>query len=80
MAYGPYPKLARLTLAEARGLEPAFGCRGGSCGTCAVKGRAGKVAYPERPTAQVAADHALGCRAVPAALDAGGDDRLILDL
>jgi hypothetical protein len=69
-----------LDLAEARGLTPAYGCRSGSCGTCATKVLAGKVTYPERPSAAVAEDHALICCAVPAASDAGGGDRLVLDL
>jgi ferredoxin-NADP reductase/predicted pyridoxine 5'-phosphate oxidase superfamily flavin-nucleotide-binding protein len=69
-----------LDLAEARGLTPEYSCRGGSCGTCAVKVLAGKVTYASRPSAKVAADHALICCAVPAAAAAGGGDRLILDL
>jgi ferredoxin-NADP reductase/predicted pyridoxine 5'-phosphate oxidase superfamily flavin-nucleotide-binding protein len=69
-----------LDLAEARGLTPNFGCRGGSCGTCAVRVIAGKVTYPKRPSAKVDGDHALICCAVPAAPEAGGGDRLILEL
>lgn len=69
-----------LDLAEARGLTPEYSCRGGSCGTCAVKVLAGKVTYETRPSAKVAADEALICCAVPAAPSAGGGDRLILDL
>lgn len=69
-----------LDLAEARGLSPEYSCRGGSCGTCAVKVLAGKVTYDTRPSAKVAADEALICCAVPADLSAGGGERLILDL
>ena len=69
-----------LDLAEARGLTPDYSCRGGSCGTCAVKVLAGTVTYASRPSAKVAADHALICCAVPADPPAGGGDRLILDL
>ena len=69
-----------LDLAEARGLAPEHSCRGGSCGTCAVKVLAGKVTYPARPSAKVDADKALICCAVPADPSAGGGDRLILDL
>ncbi len=69
-----------LDLAEARGLTPDYSCRGGSCGTCAVKVLAGKVTYASRPSATVAADHALICCAVPADPSAGGAGRLILDL
>ncbi|MBA4766824.1 MAG: pyridoxamine 5'-phosphate oxidase family protein [Porphyrobacter sp.] len=69
-----------LDLAEARGLTPEYSCRGGSCGTCAVKVLAGKVTYETRPSAKVGADQALICCAVPADPSAGGGDRLILDL
>lgn len=69
-----------LDLAEARGLTPEYSCRGGSCGTCAVKVLAGKVTYETRPSAKVDADQALICCAVPADPEAGGGDRLILDL
>jgi hypothetical protein len=69
-----------LDLAEARGLTPEYSCRGGSCGTCAVKVLAGKVTYETRPAAKVAADEALICCARPAAPEAGRGERLILDL
>lgn len=69
-----------LDLAEARGLTPEYSCRGGSCGTCAVKVLAGQVTYETRPSAKVDADQALICCAVPADPEAGGGDRLILDL
>jgi uncharacterized protein len=69
-----------LDLAEARGLTPEYSCRGGSCGTCAVKVLSGKVTYETRPSAKVAADEALICCAVPADPSAGGGDRLILEL
>ncbi|WP_430388283.1 pyridoxamine 5'-phosphate oxidase family protein [Blastomonas fulva] len=69
-----------LDLAEARGLTPEYSCRGGSCGTCAVKVLAGQVTYETRPSAKVGADQALICCAVPADPEAGGGDRLILDL
>ena len=69
-----------LDLAEARGLTPDFSCRGGSCGTCVTKVLAGKVTYAVRPTAEVADDQALICCAVPAAPEAGGADRLMLEL
>lgn len=69
-----------LDLAEDRGLTPDFSCRAGSCGTCATKILAGRVTYAQQPQAQVAEGHALICCAVPAAPDAGGGDRLILEL
>lgn len=58
-----------LELAEARGLEPEFSCREGSCGTCKVKLLAGKITYAKRPSAAVADDEVLICSAVPARQD-----------
>ncbi|NLS01102.1 2Fe-2S iron-sulfur cluster binding domain-containing protein [Rhizobium sp. P38BS-XIX] len=55
-----------LELAEARGLSPEFGCRGGTCGTCMTKIVQGAVAYKEKPGAAVAEGHALICCAYPA--------------
>lgn len=69
-----------LELAEARGLAPAFGCRSGTCGTCVTRVLQGKVTYAAPPAAAVAEDEALICCAVPAAPDAGGGDRLVLEL
>lgn len=69
-----------LNLAEARGLTPEFGCRSGSCGTCATRILAGKVTYAQAPQADVGVDQALICCAVPAAPEAGGNERLVLDL
>lgn len=66
-----------LELAEARGLSPAYSCRAGSCGSCAVKLLAGTVAYRNEPTAPHGPDEVLLCSAVPAA---NGGDRLILDV
>ncbi|WP_137824936.1 2Fe-2S iron-sulfur cluster-binding protein [Brevibacterium sp. 2SA] len=51
---------------EARGMQAASSCRGGSCGTCSVRLAAGSVAYPIEPAAQVDADEVLVCSAVPA--------------
>jgi ferredoxin len=69
-----------LDLAEARGMEPAFGCRSGSCGTCAAKIVAGAVTYLERPQAKVAPDMALVCCAIPVHTNDPGKNRLVLDL
>jgi len=55
-----------LELAEDHGLSPDYGCRGGSCGTCAIKVTGGAVTYRTPPTASVGADEALICCAVPA--------------
>jgi len=56
-----------LDLAEARGLQPEFSCRGGTCGSCKTRVLQGAVSYLTPPTAQVAEDEALICCAVPAA-------------
>lgn len=69
-----------LELAEARGLSPDFGCRMGSCGTCAVRVLAGQVTYEAPPQFDVPEGCALICCAVPAAAGAGPADRLILDV
>ncbi|ALP67779.1 pyridoxamine 5'-phosphate oxidase family protein [Paraburkholderia caribensis] len=69
-----------LELAEARGLNPEFGCRGGSCGTCRTRIVEGAVAYTMTPEFTVPDDEALICCAVPANADTGGGDRLLLDL
>ncbi|MFT6023951.1 MAG: ferredoxin-NADP reductase [Ascidiaceihabitans sp.] len=55
-----------LETAEAHGLSPAFSCRSGSCGSCAVKKLAGSVAYRRPVTAQLDEDEVLICCAVPA--------------
>ncbi|GJH14179.1 pyridoxamine 5'-phosphate oxidase family protein [Caballeronia novacaledonica] len=68
-----------LELAEARGLSPDFGCRGGTCGTCRTRIVEGAVAYITRPDFQVADDEALICCAVPANQESGGGARLLLD-
>ena len=65
-----------LELAEARGLDPAFSCREGHCGSCRTRLLGGAVTYARAPAARVAAGEALLCCAVPAA----GTDRLELDL
>jgi ferredoxin-NADP reductase/ferredoxin/predicted pyridoxine 5'-phosphate oxidase superfamily flavin-nucleotide-binding protein len=55
-----------LEVAESHGLEPEFACRNGVCGTCAVRIKSGKVAYRNKPSAQIQADEALICCAIPA--------------
>jgi hypothetical protein len=69
-----------LELAEARGLSPAFSCRAGSCGSCRTKLLAGDVTYVKEPTAEVADDEVLICRAVPAKSEGDGEDRIQLAL
>ena len=56
-----------LDLAEQRGLEPEFSCRGGSCGTCRTKVMQGQVTYRNKPAFHTEPDEALLCCAVPAA-------------
>jgi ferredoxin-NADP reductase/predicted pyridoxine 5'-phosphate oxidase superfamily flavin-nucleotide-binding protein len=56
-----------LELAEARGLQPEFSCRAGSCGSCKTKVLQGAVSYLTQPTASVGEDEALICCSVPAA-------------
>ncbi|WP_273861584.1 2Fe-2S iron-sulfur cluster-binding protein [Pseudomonas sp. LA5] len=65
-----------LELAEAQGLEPAFSCREGHCGSCRTGLLQGAVTYAEEPAAAVAADQVLLCCARPAA----GSAPLELDL
>jgi ferredoxin len=65
-----------LELAESRGLNPEFSCRGGSCGTCKTRLISGQVNYPQ-PPAEVPDDgHVLICCAIPAQ----GSQPLVLDL
>lgn len=68
-----------LELAEARGLEPEFSCREGTCGTCRTKLLKGAVTYIKEPGASVADDEVLVCCAVPAA-QPDGDGGLQLAL
>ncbi|HEY0287382.1 MAG TPA: pyridoxamine 5'-phosphate oxidase family protein [Pseudomonas sp.] len=63
-----------LELAESRGLNPEYSCRGGSCGTCTTRLISGQVHYPVPPADMPAADHVLICCAVPAS------GPLVLDL
>jgi ferredoxin-NADP reductase/predicted pyridoxine 5'-phosphate oxidase superfamily flavin-nucleotide-binding protein len=55
-----------LEVAEGHGLTPEFGCRGGSCGSCAVKVKSGEVAYRTKPSAPITQGEVLICCAVPA--------------
>jgi ferredoxin-NADP reductase/predicted pyridoxine 5'-phosphate oxidase superfamily flavin-nucleotide-binding protein len=67
-----------LELAESHGLTPAYGCRNGTCGSCAVPLRAGAVTYPNTPGAEPPDGHALICCAVPAKSDS--EERVVLEL
>jgi ferredoxin len=68
-----------LELAESRGLNPEFSCRGGSCGTCSTTLISGAVHYPSPPAQLPAAGNVLICCAIPAEAD-GATQPLVLDL
>lgn len=68
-----------LELAESRGLNPEFSCRGGSCGTCSTRLISGHVHYPNPPAQMPAADTVLICCAIPAHTQGNGP-ALVLDL
>lgn len=69
-----------LELAEARGLEPDFSCREGTCGTCRTKLLKGSVTYLKEPTARIADDEVLICCAVPAQREGDEENRIQLAL
>ncbi len=54
-----------LELAEDAGLNPAFSCRSGICGTCATRLKSGAVDYVEEPNAPHEDDEVLICCATP---------------
>jgi ferredoxin-NADP reductase/predicted pyridoxine 5'-phosphate oxidase superfamily flavin-nucleotide-binding protein len=68
-----------LELAESRGLNPDFSCRGGSCGTCRTRRISGQVHYPNPPAELPEDDTVLICCAVPAQSE-NGIQPLVLDL
>ncbi|MFZ3153948.1 pyridoxamine 5'-phosphate oxidase family protein [Pseudomonas sp.] len=68
-----------LELAESRGLNPDFSCRGGSCGTCKTRLVSGHVHYPNPPAQLPEGDSVLICCAVPAQQESGIQP-LVLDL
>ncbi len=68
-----------LELAESRGLNPDFSCRGGSCGTCRTKLISGQVHYLNLPAEMPEQGEVLICCAVPAQ-SKEGDAPLVLDL
>lgn len=67
-----------LELAEARGLEPAFSCREGHCGTCRTKLVKGRVAYVREPAVALEEGEILLCSTVPAEQEGSGDNRIQL--
>ena len=69
-----------LEVAEARGLSPSFGCRGGSCGSCRTRVLEGEVTYATKPSFTVEAGEALICCAMPALGPQGSKGALQLAL
>ena len=69
-----------LELAEARGLEPEFSCREGSCGTCRTKLIKGAVTYIKEPTAAIAEGEVLLCCSVPAEQEIDEENQIQLEL
>lgn len=67
-----------LELAEQRGLNPEFSCRGGSCGTCKTQLLEGEVTYLNPPAYRCATGEALLCCALPAQRQGGQPLRLVL--
>jgi ferredoxin-NADP reductase/MOSC domain-containing protein YiiM len=55
-----------LELAEETGVSIPFGCRSGSCGTCATRVVSGDISYLNEPGAPLADGEILACVAVPA--------------
>jgi hypothetical protein len=53
-----------LSLAEAAGVSPVFGCRAGSCGLCRIAISEGSVSYVE-PIDEPEAGYVLPCCAIP---------------
>lgn len=54
-----------LEFAEDVGVDLPFGCRSGTCGTCATRKLRGEVRYVTEPTAALDADQILPCCSVP---------------
>ena len=73
-----------LDLAEAMGLDPAFSCRSGICGTCATHLKSGAVDYIEEPSAPHGDDEVLICCSTPRSTSGedgcGEDCGVVLDL
>lgn len=69
-----------LELAEARGLEPEFSCREGTCRTCMTKLLRGAVTHIRTPGISLGDDEVLICSAVPAEAEGAEEDRIQLAL
>ena len=71
-------KSTLLEAAEQAGIDAPFSCRSGSCGSCLVKLKKGKVSYDTPPAFETAEDEALLCCAVP---DSEADEQtLVIEL
>ena len=73
-----------LDLAEDAGLDPAFSCRSGVCGTCATRIKCGAVDYLEEPIGPHEDDEVLLCCATPRSVagpqGCGDDHGIVLEL
>lgn len=69
-----------LELAEARGLQPEFSCREGTCGTCKTRLLRGAVTHIRQPGVALAEDEVLLCSAVPAEQPDGEGEPVQLDV
>src|SRR5256885_14727966 len=69
-----------LEVAEARGLEPAFGCRGGSCGDCRARVLEGGVTYASPPSFAVPAGGGPICFAGAGVGRAAGRGRVLVSV
>lgn len=54
-----------LDIAEDAGIMIESSCRSGTCGTCEVRLKHGKVTYEEEPSAEIRDGHCLVCVAIP---------------
>ena len=64
-----------LELAEARGMNPPYSCRSGTCGSCRHTLTQGSVTYANKPAAAFSDTEVLLCQALPMA----GSKPLIID-
>lgn len=69
-----------LEFAEQHGLTPEYGCRSGSCGSCVVKKKSGKINYHQQPQCDFDADNEVVlCCARPASNSDGNLVELRID-
>ena len=72
-----WTKGSLLSLAEENGIEAAFSCRSGACGTCRVRKRAGRVSYRQEVLAELGPGEILPCVARP---EPESEETLVLEL